>query len=66
MWLHETHGIWTSVDMVFGDDQPGFWYCIRESKEDDVAIQSDEFKTITEAYEAGITYALENLIQITK
>lgn len=63
MWLYETRGIWISVDMVFGEDQTGFWYCIRESKVDDFAIQSDEFKTITEAYEAAIAYTFENLTQ---
>lgn len=63
MWLYETYGIWINVDMVFGDDQTGFWYCIRESKVDDVAIQSDEYETITEAYEAAIVYTLENLVK---
>lgn len=62
MWLYETYGIWINVDMVFGDDQTGFWYCIRESKVDDVAIQSDEYETITEAYEAATVYTLENLV----
>lgn len=62
MWLYEKYGIWVSVDMVFGEDQTGFWYCIRESKEDDISIQSDEYGTITEAYEAAIQYCLENLI----
>ena len=62
MWLYEKYGIWISVDMVFEEHQIGFWYCIRESKEDDFAFQSEEYKTSTEAYEAAIEYTLNNLI----
>jgi hypothetical protein len=63
MWLYEKHGIWISVDMVFEEDQTGFWYCIRQSKADDMAIMSDEFNSSTEAYEVAIKHTLENLIQ---
>ena len=62
MRLYKKHGIWISVDMVFGEDQTGFWYCIRESKEDDFAVQSDDYGTVTEAYESAIEYVLNNLI----
>ena len=62
MWLYENHGIWISVDMVFEEHQTGFWYCIRESKDTDHAITSDEYNTPTEAYEVAIQYCLKNLI----
>lgn len=62
MWLYEKHGIWISIDMVYEEDQTGFWYCIRESKSDDVAVQSKEYNSPTEAYEAAIEYTLKNLI----
>lgn len=62
MWLYEKYGIWINVDMVFGEDQIGFWYCIRESKDDDIAIQSDEYEAITKAFEEGIKYTLKNKI----
>lgn len=62
MWLYEKHKIWISIDMVYEEDQTGFWYCIRESKSDDVAVQSKEYSTPTEAYEAAILYTLNNLI----
>ena len=62
MWLYKKHGIWISVDMVFDEHQTGFWHCIRQSKIDDIAIQSDDYLKITEAYEAAIEYTLNNLI----
>ena len=62
MWLYEKHGIWISVDMVFEEHQTGFWYCIRESKDTDHAITSDEYSSPNEAYEAAIQYCLNNLI----
>lgn len=62
MWLHKKHGIWISVDMVFEEQQTGFWYCIRQKKPDDFAVQSDEYVTTSEAYEAAIQYCLINLI----
>jgi len=62
MWLYEKYGIWISIDMVYEEDQTGFWYCIRESKIDDVAVQSEEYNSPTEAYEAAIEYTLKNLI----
>ena len=61
MWLYEKHGIWISIDMVYEEDQTGFWYCIRESKIDDIAVQSEEYNSPTEAYEAAIEYTLKNL-----
>ena len=61
-WLRVNHGIWLSVDMVFESTQVGFWYCIRQSKDDDIAIQSEEFNLPQEATEAGIMYVLNNLI----
>ena len=39
-----------------------FWYCIRESKDTDHAITSDEYSSPNEAYEAAIQYCLNNLI----
>ena len=62
MWLYEKHRVWISVDMVFEETQMGFWYCIRESKMDDFAIQSEEYETSAEAYDAAITYTLNNII----
>jgi hypothetical protein len=62
MWLYYKHGVWISVDMVFEEHQTGFWYIIRESKSDDVDIQSEEYKTPTAAYEAAILHVLNNLI----
>lgn len=62
MWLYEKHGVWISVDMVYEEHQTGFWYIIRESKPDDMDIQSEEYKTPTAAYEAAILYVLNNLI----
>lgn len=62
MWLYEKHGIWISVDMLFEEHQTGFWYTVRESKKDDFAVQSNEYSTISEAYEAAIEYTLNNLI----
>ena len=62
MWIYEKYDIWISVDMVFEEHQTGFWYCIRESKDTDHAITSDEYNTSTEAYEAAIQYCLNHLI----
>lgn len=62
MWLYEKYGVWICVDMVFGDDQTGFWYCIRQSKEDDITIQSEEYETSSEAFEAAIKHVLEKIV----
>jgi hypothetical protein len=65
MWLYEKHGIWISVtkdvDVKWSNDY--FNYHILSPKG---TTQSDIGGTIpnspTEAYEAAITYVLENLI----
>ena len=62
MWIYEKHKIWISVDMVFEESQTGFWYCIRESKEDDIPVESKEYASPTEAYTEAITYVLNNLL----
>lgn len=59
-WLWTKYGIWVSVDMLFEPQQIGFWYCIRQSKEDDKAIQSKEYKTANEAYIAAFDYIKNN------
>jgi len=61
-WLRVNHGIWVSVDMIYETSQIGFWYCIRQSKEDDKAIDSNEYPTPTEAYQSAFDYILNNLI----
>ena len=48
--------------MVFEPEQTGFWYCIRQSKEDDKAIDSEEYNSPQETTEAALKYVLENLI----
>jgi len=48
--------------MIYETSQIGFWYCIRQSKEDDKAIDSNEYPTPTEAYEAAIEHILNKLI----
>jgi len=59
-WLRVNHGIWVNVDMVYAENQTGFWYCIRESKNDDRAIDSNEYPTPKEAYSAAFDYIKEN------
>jgi hypothetical protein len=61
-WLRVNHGIWISVDMVYETTQTGFWYSIRQSKEDDKAICSNEYPTPQEAYSAAFDYVLKSLI----
>ena len=61
-WLRVNRGIWISVDMVYETAQTGFWYSIRQSKEDDKAIFSNEYTTPQEAYSAAFDYVLNNLI----
>jgi len=48
--------------MIYETSQIGFWYCIRQSKEDDKAIDSNEYPTPQKAYESAIEYTLNNLI----
>jgi hypothetical protein len=59
-WLRVNHGIWISIDMIYEENQIGFWYCIRQSKEGDEAIQSDEYSTPQEAYSAAFDYIKDN------
>lgn len=59
-WLRVNHGIWISVDMVYETTQTGFWYSIRQSKEDDKAICSNEYPTPQEAYSAAFDYIKNN------
>jgi predicted CoA-binding protein len=61
-WLRVNHGIWVSVDMVYETTQTGFWYSIRQSKEDDMAIASNEYPTSQQAYSAAFDYVLKELI----
>jgi hypothetical protein len=59
-WFRVNHGIWISVDMVYETTQTGFWYSIRQSKEDDKAICSNDYPTPQEAYSAAFDYILNN------
>ena len=59
-WLRVNHGIWVSVDMVYEVTQTGFWYSIRQSKEDDMAIGSNEYPTPQQAYSAAFDYIKNN------
>jgi hypothetical protein len=61
-WLRINHGIWVSVDMIYEIDQTGFWYSIRQSKDDDMGIFFDEYPTPQEAYSAAFDYILNKLI----
>ena len=54
MWFYENHGIWIGVNL-------NFRYQI-ETKKHGVLHAKNEFNSPTDAYEAAITYALENLI----
>ena len=54
IWLYEKHGIWISVNLKFK-------YQI-ETKKHGVLHTKDEFNSPTEAYEAAITYVLNNLL----
>ena len=59
-WLRVEKGIWISVDMLYEETQTGFWYCIRQSKHDDIDIQSDEYNSPQEAYLAAFDYIKNN------
>jgi len=61
-WLRINHGIWVSVDMIYEIDQTGFWYSIRQSKDDDMGIDYDEYPTPQEAYSEAFDYILNKLI----
>ena len=62
MWIYKKFKIWISVDMVFTEYKTGFWYCIRQSKADDAAIDSEEYNTIEDAYSAAIIKVLKEII----
>lgn len=59
MWIYDKYKIWISVDMVFTNYEAEFWYCLRQSRDDDFDIDSKEYITIEEAYSAGITKVLK-------
>jgi hypothetical protein len=61
-WLLDKYGIYVSVDMLYDEGETGFWYCIRQKKDDDHAMCSMEYLSPREAYEAAIDYVLNNLI----
>jgi hypothetical protein len=68
MWLYESHGIWIYAD----SHEFGKWcYYYRQNVPSDLSpsitkggrYSRDDYNSPTEAYEAAITYCLENLIQ---
>lgn len=66
MWLYEKHGIWVRVEPDWDGD---FWAQIKSREIPDARIGKWQvvtalapYKSPTEAYEAGIVYALNNLI----
>ena len=61
-WLLDKYGIYISIDMLYDEGETGFWYCIRQKKDDDEAVCSKEFPSPAEAYEAAFDYVLNNLI----
>lgn len=61
-WLLEEYGIYISVDMLHDEGETGFWYYIRQKKDDDEAVCSKEYPSPQEAYSAAFDYVLNNLI----
>jgi len=61
-WLRLKYGIWISVDMVYDEGKAMYWYSIREQKENDTAICSnDEYDSPQEAYSAAFDYILKQI-----
>jgi hypothetical protein len=63
-WLYEKHKIWISVDVEYDKDYLAFWYSIKQiSKENVEVIQSNDFSSPEEAYNAAFEYLrLNNMI----
>ena len=58
MWLYEKHGIWITVTSISQES----WQCHMTKKGDSLGnCYLEDFYTPTEAYEAGIEYALNNI-----
>ena len=62
MWLYEEHGIWTVVNVNI----MGSWYFehfdLKEKRNAEFKPTDTHYDSPTEAYEAAITYTLNNLI----
>ena len=61
MWLYEKHGIWISVTKDWDVGKCLGFESIIDTN--DGFINTETYNSPTEAYEAAITYCLENLIQ---
>ena len=63
MWLYEKHEIWIISSYELAEDnitKEWFWIAIKDGEE--VAFNYGGYTSPTEAYEAAITYCLNNLI----
>jgi hypothetical protein len=62
MWLCEEYGIWTVVNVNI----MGSWYFehfdLKEKRNAQFKPTDTHYDSLTEAYEAAITYCLNNLI----
>jgi hypothetical protein len=63
-WLYKKHKIWISVDVEYDKDYLAFWYSIKQiSKENVEVIQSNDFSSPEEAYNAAFEYLRLNNIK---
>lgn len=65
MWLYEKHGVWVSINPTHTDELWGYEILVKSNdpyKGWFNEISGYTFNSPTEAYEAGIEYALNNLI----
>jgi len=62
MWLYEKHGIWISIEPPFPKRIVLWEYYIQKSEDRTLLGQNSGYDSPTKAYEAGIEYALKNLI----
>ena len=63
MWLYEKHEIWIISSYELAEDnitKEWFWIAIKDGEE--VAFNYGGYTSPTEAYEAAITYCLNNLL----
>jgi hypothetical protein len=63
-WLFKKHKIWISVDVEYDKDYLAFWYSIKQlTKQNREVIQSNDFSSPEEAYNAAFTYLRLNNIK---
>jgi hypothetical protein len=60
MWLYEKHEIWISVDPE--NDKDTWFHTISYNKSETIFGNYNTYNSPTEAYEAAIEYALNNLL----